>query len=90
MIPGRNKTRYKYLTRVQLDLWNTLKTKSFKKKKWRPVIRRIKKQRPIPRLLDYTVKPLSKFPVYHRYYYKNTLFIKQGLKLFLVVYKTIE
>jgi hypothetical protein len=82
MIPGRNTAKYKYLTRVQLDIWNTLKTKHLKKKKWRPLIGRIKKQKKLPVLIDYQVRPLSKFPVYYRYFYKNTLYLKQGLKLF--------
>lgn len=82
MIPGRNNTRYKYLTRVKLDLWHTLKTKQLRKKKWRPLKGRIKRQRPLPPLIGYDVKTLPKFPVYCRFYYKNTLDLKQGIKLF--------
>lgn len=82
MIPGRNNTKYKYLTRIQIDIWNTLKTKRLKKKKWRPLIGRLKRQKKIPALLDYKIRPLSSFPVNYKYFYKNTLYLKQGLKLF--------
>jgi hypothetical protein len=82
MLPGRNTAKYKYLTRIQIDIWNTLKTKRLKKKKWRPLIGRLKKQEKIPTLMAYQVRPLSKFPVYYRYFYKNTLYLKQGFKLF--------
>lgn len=82
MIPGRNTTKYKYLKRIQIDLWNTLKTKTLKKKKWRPLIKRIKRQKKLPALISYQARSLSKFPVYYRYFYKNTLYIKQGIKLF--------
>lgn len=82
MLPGRNTAKYKYLTRIQIDIWNTLKKKRLKKKKWRPLIGRLKRQEKIPALMAYQVRPLSKFPVYYRYFYKNTLYLKQGLKLF--------
>jgi len=82
MIPGRNTSKYKYLTRIQIDVWNTLKTKRLAKKKWRPLVKRAKRQKKIPALISYQVKPLSKFPVYYRYFYKNTLYLKQGIKLF--------
>lgn len=82
MIPGRNNTKYRYLTRVKLDLWHTLKTKQLRKKKWRPLKARVKRQKPIPSLVGYYVKCLPKFPVYCRFYYKNTLELRQGIKLF--------
>lgn len=85
MIPCLGKPRYKPLVRLRADIWNNLKRKSLKKKKWRPLItflerkKRWKKKRPV--VISYEHKPLPKFPIYHRYRYQKNLFIRKGIKI---------
>ena len=83
MIPSLDKPRYKSLVRLRADIWNNLKTKSLKNKKWRSLIsflnRRRKKKK--PNLISYTHKSLPKFPVYFRYKYQKNLFIRKSIKI---------
>lgn len=82
MIPGKNNTKYKYLPRIRIDVFNDLKTKILRKKKWRQVVRTAKIKKQSPFLQTYSKQSLSKFPNNLRYYYKNTMFIKRGFQLF--------
>ncbi len=43
MIPTQLKPKYKALALIKTDVWNTLKTKKLKKKKWRFLIAILKK-----------------------------------------------
>lgn len=83
MIPSQLKPKYKALAFIKTDVWNTLKTKKLKKKKWRLLIARLKKNIYIkrPHLLSYTAKAVSKFPVYYRYKYQNNLIMRTKIKL---------
>ena len=82
MTPGLNKTKYKYLPRIRIDVFNTLKTKKLKKKKWRQIVKVAKHKKPLPLLTTHKKRSLSKFPNNLRYYYKNTIFIKLGFQLY--------
>lgn len=82
MTPGINKTKYKYLPRIRINVFNNLKTKTFKNKKWRQVVRAAKYKKAIPLLATHTKRPLSRFPNNLRYYYKNTIHIKLGFQLY--------
>ena len=82
MTPGLNKTKYKYLPRIRIDVFNTLKTKKLKKKKWRQIVKVAKYKKPFPLLTTHKKRSLSKFPNNLRYYYKNTIFIKLGFQLY--------
>ena len=44
MIPSIDKPKYKGLVRLRIDVWNTLKTKQIKKKKWRTIIFYLKRK----------------------------------------------
>ena len=88
MIPSHNIPKYKILVRLRTDIWNTLRTKALKKKKWR-ILRSLlkgkrlfgKKRKRQPRILNYEVKALPKFPVYARYRYQRKLNTRQTIKL---------
>jgi hypothetical protein len=80
--PGINKTKYKYLPRIRIDVFNTLKTKKLKKKKWRQVVSLAKRRKSQPVLTHHTKRSLSRFPTNLRYYYKNTMFTKLGFQLY--------
>lgn len=82
MIPGKNNTKYKYLPRIRIDVFNDLKTKLLRKKKWRQLVRTAKIKKSSPLLPTYSRQSLSKFPNNLRYYYRNTTFIKRGFQLF--------
>lgn len=84
MIPNLDKPKYKPLVRLRADVWNTLHKKTFKRKKWRPIIsffKRNRKSRKIYTLLNYQSKNLSRFPVYRKYNYQKELFLRQHIKL---------
>lgn len=82
MIPGKKNAKYKYLPRIRIDVFNDLKTKILRKKKWRQVVRAAKIKKQTPLLPTYAKQSLSKFPNNLRYYYKNTIHIKHGFQLF--------
>ena len=82
MTPGINKTKYKYLPRIRIDVFNTLKTKTLKKKKWRQIVSLAKRKKSQPVLTTHIKRSLPKFPTNLRYYYKNTIFIKIGFQLY--------
>src|SRR5690348_516070 len=83
MIPSQLRPKYKALAFIKTDIWNTLKTKKLNKKKWRPLITRLKKNiyKKKPHILSYAAKAVSKFPVYHRYKYQKNLIMRTKIKL---------
>jgi ribosomal protein S4 len=83
MIPSQLKPKYKPLVLVKTDIWNTLRTKTFNKKKWRSLISILKRKKYYkkkPHILNYEVKTVPKFRVYHRYKHQKNLIIRYKIK----------
>ena len=85
MIPSIDKPKYKPLIRLRTDVWNTLKKKKLKKKKWIFLISILERQtrrlqNKIPKVRNYYKKEVSKFPVYARYRHQKSLAIRLHIR----------
>jgi ribosomal protein S4 len=83
MIPSCSKPKYKALVKLRLDVWQNLKIKNLKKKKWRLLIANLKKSQKFKKrshILNYEITVLPRFRVYFRYKYQKNLFIRQTIK----------
>jgi hypothetical protein len=84
MIPGKNKPKYKALVRLRIDVWKNLKSKTFKRKKWRLLLSIVKRKRQTKtfyNLIDYQTKNLSRFPTYRRYRFQKDLYIRIHIRI---------
>lgn len=84
MIPSSSKPKYKALVKLRLDIWQNLRFKNLKKKKWRLLISKLKARRKHQKrsiLLNYEATVLPKFRIYFRYKYQKDLFIAKTIKL---------
>ena len=83
MIPSCSKPKYKALVKLRLDVWQNLKFKNFKKKKWRFLISNLERNQKFNKrsvLLNYEKTVLPKFRVYFRYKYQKNLFIRKTMR----------
>src|SRR6478609_6420656 len=83
MIPSCSKPKYKALVRLRLDVWQNLKFKTLKKKKWRLLVTNAKKSPKLKKrhnILNYEITVLPRFRVYFRYKYQKNLILRQTIK----------
>jgi len=83
MIPSCSKPKYKALVKLRFDIWQNLKFKTFKKKKWRFLLTNLKKSQKLQKrrnILNYEITVLPRFRVYFRYKYQKNLFMRQLIK----------
>lgn len=84
MIPSLYKPKYKSLVKIRTDVWNTLRYKTIKRKKWRILIFSVKRKKRFKRkhvLTNYQTRSVSKFPTYRRYRYQKDLILRKHMRI---------